>query len=272
MSTINTFLLDFITSLPDSISMETKQQVIDLWNSSKVQGQLTGACKNSNTSTMCAPAAPTTNMAAKVDNYTEQDVNSEIHSTNNHIQTQNSFLSTIDFQDNKRLVTSCIDEIQHQLTEYPAILIYGKECRQNRSIGFFSDTSKGYFYSRQLCKSKPLTDHLKLLLEKVNQRFNSNFNGILVNKYSSGNDYIGKHSDEETGLDPIGVVALSYGAVRKFRIREKSTGKQVMDIPTMPCHIIHMGGDFQKEFTHEIPVEKKVKDTRFSLTFRKHIV
>lgn len=33
-----------------------------------------------------------------------------------------------------------------------------------------------------------------------------------------------------------------------------------------------MGGNFQKEFTHEIPIEKKITDTRYSLTFRKHLV
>ena len=31
-----------------------------------------------------------------------------------------------------------------------------------------------------------------------------------------------------------------------------------------------MVGDFQKEFTHEIPVEKKVTMERYSFTFRKH--
>lgn len=136
---------------------------------------------------------------------------------------------------------------------------------------FFSDISRGYFYSRQLCESKPLTHNLKLLLDTVNQKFDSDFNGILVNKYLSGNDYISKHSDDETGLDSVGVVALSYGAIRKFRIRDKKSGEKVMDIPTLPYHLIHMGGEFQKEFTHEIPVEKKVKDVRYSFTFRKHI-
>jgi len=45
-----------------------------------------------------------------------------------------------------------------------------------------------------------------------------------------------------------------------------------MDIPTDPCKIIQMSGWFQKEFTHEIPVEKKIKSARYSLTFRKHVV
>jgi len=45
-----------------------------------------------------------------------------------------------------------------------------------------------------------------------------------------------------------------------------------MDIPTTYDSIIHMGGDFQKEFTHGIPVEKKVKGVRYSLTFRSHTI
>jgi len=32
-----------------------------------------------------------------------------------------------------------------------------------------------------------------------------------------------------------------------------------------------MQGEFQKEFTHEIPIQKKILDERISLTFRKHI-
>ena len=33
-----------------------------------------------------------------------------------------------------------------------------------------------------------------------------------------------------------------------------------------------MAGNFQKEFTHEIPIQKKVSDERISFTFRKHLV
>ena len=31
-----------------------------------------------------------------------------------------------------------------------------------------------------------------------------------------------------------------------------------------------MGGKFQEEFTHEVPIEKKITDERISFTFRKH--
>jgi hypothetical protein len=43
-----------------------------------------------------------------------------------------------------------------------------------------------------------------------------------------------------------------------------------MDIPINNLDVIHMGGNFQKEFTHEIPPTKKDVGIRYSFTFRNH--
>ena len=83
------------------------------------------------------------------------------------------------------------------------------------------------------------------------------FNGILVNKYMDGNDYISAHSDDETGLDLVGVVSISYGSERIFRIRNKATKEIICDELTTHCSILHMVGNFQKLYTHEIPIQKK---------------
>ena len=186
------------------------------------------------------------------------------------IKTDKSFLNVYSCEEYSDVIKKCIDEVKDELLVKPPIQLYGKTVYQQRSIGFFSDTSIGYYYSGQLAKSKHLQTHSAELMKIINTRFNTNYNGILVNKYDDGNNYIGDHSDDEKNLDKGGVVAISYGAVRKFRIRDKITKKIIMDIPTISNSIIHMGGDFQKEFTHGIPVEKKVKDVRYSLTFRTH--
>ena len=164
----------------------------------------------------------------------------------------------------------CLNEAIPLLDIRPAIVVYNKECRQNRNVGFFSDESKGYKYSNKLAASKPLTPSLKILLEQVNKVTKSNFNGILINQYEDGSQSIGKHSDDESGIGKNGVVAISSGSARKFRIRCKKTGKIVKDIIMDNLSVLQMGGDFQKEFTHEIPVEKKVKEGRVSFTFRYH--
>ena len=95
---------------------------------------------------------------------------------------------------------------------------------------------------------------------------------MLVNHYVSGEDYISAHSDDEKGLANGGFVAsVSWGAERTFRIRDKKTKAVVYELPTTPGTLIAMGGSFQREFTHEIPVQKKVQGERWSLTFRRHL-
>lgn len=188
-----------------------------------------------------------------------------------HISTNKSFLNTYKFE-NIDLIKDCIKNIQNKLIIHPSIIVFGRQCNQNRSIGFFSNNSIGYYYSNQCAKSQTLTPSLSKLLDTINTMFNSDFNGILVNYYENGTDYIGDHSDDEKGLSNIGVVSLSYGSVRKFRIKCKKTKKKIIDISTENSSIIHMGGDFQKEFTHGIPIEKKIKLPRWSFTFRKHLI
>ena len=187
-----------------------------------------------------------------------------------HIETPSSFLHSHPFDMYSELLMRCMEETREQLTEKPPIVVYGKPAKQPRNVGFFSDESIGYKYSRQMMPSMRMTGGLHILLQIVNEKFGASFNGILINEYMNGDDNIGAHSDDEGSLDANGVVAISLGAVRKFRIRNKLTKEKVIDIPTTPFEILHMGGDFQKEFTHEIPVEKKVKTPRYSFTFRKH--
>lgn len=173
---------------------------------------------------------------------------------------------------NKELLEKCIIDIEPQLELKPEIIIFGKKCKQQRNIGFFSDKFKGYKYSNKMMESKPLTKSISELLDIVNNELGTQFNGILVNKYMDGNDYISAHCDDETGIDLIGVISISYGAERIFRIRKKDTKQIIYDTLTTHCSILHMGGNFQKLYTHEIPIQKKIKEPRISFTFRKHNV
>ena len=172
----------------------------------------------------------------------------------------------------KELLKQCISYVEPQLEERPEIIIYGKICKQHRNVGFFSDESIGYKYSKKLMESKPLSKDMADLLVTINKMLGTQFNGILVNKYIDGNDYIGAHSDEESGLDGKGVVAISYGSERIFRIRDKNNRTIICDEPTTHCGILHMGGNFQKLYTHEIPIQKKIKESRISFSFRTHTI
>jgi alkylated DNA repair dioxygenase AlkB len=160
----------------------------------------------------------------------------------------------------------------------PKFKLYGKDATMHRNIGFFSDVSIGYKFSGQMAASKPLTPDLHDIMERVNEltreyraKGSEEYNSILVNCYLDGTKYIGAHSDDEKALAGDCVAALSFGATRKFRIREKLSKTIIQDVSLPGGSIIMMvGRNFQKLYTHEIPVEKKIKNARLSLTFRHH--
>ena len=145
------------------------------------------------------------------------------------LQTEKSALILHDLEPEMcNLIQECVELIDSELDVNPEIKVYGKVCHQHRSIGFYSDTSKGYNYSSTITPSKKMHPCLRELLIYINDKFDYNYNGILINKYSGGEDYIGKHSDDENGLDSrVGVIALSYGEIRKFRIRNKVISCQI---------------------------------------------
>jgi alkylated DNA repair dioxygenase AlkB len=180
--------------------------------------------------------------------------------------TQGSLL-VAKFQDTDKYANAMWALILH---ERPPIMVYGRQVCQPRDVNFFSNDSEGYRYSGILMPSQPLTPELREILASVNIMLNENFNGILVNCYRTGSDCIGPHSDDEKNLGKSGVVSLSFGATRKFRVRDRLTKKIVGDFALSHGCLMHMKGGFQKEFTHEIPKELKIKQPRISLTFRYH--
>jgi alkylated DNA repair dioxygenase AlkB len=184
------------------------------------------------------------------------------------IKTEKSFLEVKNYN-NENLIKECIKDIEDKLLIKPEIKIMGKICYQKRDINFFSNDIDEYKYSNKKMKSDKLSLNLNLLLNEINNLLKTDYNSILINRYNNGLDYIGAHSDDEKEIDKSSISSLSFGATRKFRIRNKKTKEIIKDISLNSLDICTMGGDFQKDYTHEIPIEKKVKDLRYSFTFRK---
>lgn len=148
--------------------------------------------------------------------------------------------------------------------------------RQHRNVAFYSNESFGYFYSNTVARAHPLTDDLSELMDFVNGATTAKFNGILINEYDSGQDYIGAHSDDEKTLSGnAGVVSLSFGDSRimKFTTKNKDDHCQLgkgRQVELLSGHLLQMIGDtFQKRFKHRIDEETK-RERRISFTFRCH--
>jgi alkylated DNA repair dioxygenase AlkB len=174
------------------------------------------------------------------------------------------------------LVGEAVLELDGSLELDPKFKMFNRECTQHRNVGFFSDVVTTYKYSGRDHRATPMTFMLQNILNQVNLLLSSDFNSILINKYKDGKDYISAHSDDEKTIDQTyGVVSISTGVSRTFRIRDKATRQIVADIPTRSDVILQMcaklpdGSSFQKKYTHEVPMEKSITEPRYSLTFRK---
>ena len=162
------------------------------------------------------------------------------------------------------------------LYEEPPIFLMGGWKKQRRDIGFFSDESKGYQYSGTFMPAFPLSSSpvIQWLLVETNKALGTNFNGVLVNRYKNGEKVIGAHSDDEKALEKSRrlVVSIAYGpGTRTFRIRNKKTKEIVLDHQHESCSLLGMEQNFQSDYTHEIPQQKRVIGERISVTFRHHL-
>ena len=180
-----------------------------------------------------------------------------------------------DLRDMKDMIKAAVDACTPLLEERPPLPdMYGKKCNMNRNVGFFAnpEQSYGYFYSKQLSVAKPPPEAAQTLIEMINERFGARMNGMLINEYIDGNNYISDHSDDEHGIDKsIGVLAISFGVERILRIKRKGVPGSVCDAPTKSCHALLMAGDdFQAKLTHGVPTSKRVTERRVSITFRVH--
>ena len=183
-------------------------------------------------------------------------------------------LRTRSFMAHKDTIAQVVRDATPKLLKRPKIVVMGSEVSQPRDVAFFSDASTGYLYSNRIMEAQPLSDAMRELLQVLNAEYGVPFNGFLINCYRDGKDSVGAHGDKEDGLDTAaGVVILSWGVSRKFRLRHNKHGTPlIMDVPTKHGHALQMhGASFQKVLKHEIPKELKVYGERVSITARRHL-
>jgi alkylated DNA repair dioxygenase AlkB len=181
----------------------------------------------------------------------------------------------------KELLKKAVAECEANLERNPPILVFNKLARQHRSVGFFSAAKTfGYFYSNSCALSQSPGPAIQALLVYVNERLGARYNGVLVNKYEDGLDYISDHSDAESGLDKsAGVAIISHGGARtmNFKLRkdappnsQKFAGGGYKQETKHNSIVVMEGPGFQRTFTHGIAQQKDRNQPRVSFTFRVH--
>ena len=148
----------------------------------------------------------------------------------------------------------------------PEVKMYGKIFKPLRQV---STMGKPYNYNgNNHRKETKIPINVKIVMDKVNEISNKNYNTCIANYYPSGEAYICMHDDGEKSSDSIATV--SFGATRKFIIQNKeNNNKHIMELQDHSVLLME-GKTFQEKWKHGINKEKKVKEPRISLTFRQY--
>ncbi|KAK9054991.1 hypothetical protein SSX86_026070 [Deinandra increscens subsp. villosa] len=171
----------------------------------------------------------------------------------------------------------------------PTIHVFGKPFLQPRDVCYIASKGlKELSYSGYKPDSYSWDDYppLKEILEEVHKAFpGSHFNSLLINRYNSGNDYVGWHADDEKLYGPTPEIAsVSLGCERDFFLKKKSQGEVVGERPNKRAKtnsvekhtfnlkhgsLLLMRGNTQRDWLHSVPKRAKAESARINLTFRR---
>ena len=153
--------------------------------------------------------------------------------------------------------------------ERGAITLYGKKIPVPREEALFGDDLR-YEYRGALLKAEPWPDFLREARDRIQARCGLRFNFAVGNRYVTGKDSIGWHSDSfpQIGARPA-VASLSLGSTRRFKLRHKATG-EVVDYELESGSLLIMLPGCQEDWEHAVLKTSRPVGERINWTFRPH--
>ena len=146
----------------------------------------------------------------------------------------------------------------------------GKVIPVPRDEVMYGDCAFSYSYSGVKLAAKPWPEWLSELKSRIEDETAYRFAVGIGNKYTSGKDFIGWHSDDKEGIPPRSAIAsLTLGSRRKFKLRHKASGK-TFDYELKSGTLLIMLPGCQEEWVHSVPKTAKNVGTRINWTFRQH--
>jgi alkylated DNA repair dioxygenase AlkB len=151
-----------------------------------------------------------------------------------------------------------------------SIKIYGKPTPLPRLTAWYGDPGARYVYSGIVNDPIPWSTALAEVKSAVDSVSGVAFNGVLLNRYRTGKDSMGWHSDDEKEFGPNPVIAsVSFGGTRNFQFRHKRRKELKASIELTHGSLLIMRGGTQENWQHQIPKTAKPVRERLNLTFRR---
>jgi alkylated DNA repair dioxygenase AlkB len=180
-----------------------------------------------------------------------------------------SAVFTPDFLDPASAVQMFSDIESTTPWESVELTVFGRKVNEPRLSAWMNTEGRPYVYSGTARIAHAFTPALESLRELVEQHSGHSFNSALVNLYRSGDDALGWHADDEpeNGREPV-IASVSFGAVRRFDLRHRET-KETVKVDLTSGSLLLMSGATQHRWVHQVPRQRKVREPRINVTFRR---
>lgn len=139
--------------------------------------------------------------------------------------------------------------------------LYGRSITVPRQVAWCGDRGVEYRYSGCSHIAQGWLPELQTLAAELGELLQLPFNFALLNRYRSGQDYMGWHADNEAGVSGC-IASISLGASRGFLLRTAGDRRS-------RCLQLDHGSllVFAPEVRHCLP-KRKSSSERFNITFR----
>jgi alkylated DNA repair dioxygenase AlkB len=147
--------------------------------------------------------------------------------------------------------------------------IYGRSVDLPRLTAWYGDEGTGYRYSGIDNDPLPWTPALLTVKRAIEPVCGVTFNAVLLNRYRTGQDSVGWHSDNEEvfGENPV-IGSVSFGGTRTFQFRHMKKKDLKRNVELTHGSLLVMQGATQHNWMHQIPKTAKDVPERLNLTFR----
>lgn len=165
------------------------------------------------------------------------------------------------------LMAGLLDQVPWEVHR---IRLFGREVASPRLSCWIGDAGAAYRYSGTRFQPRPWLPALAALRGRLESELGQPFNSVLANRYRSGADAMGWHSDDEPELGPEPLIAsVSLGATRRFVLRHRRDPALRLEVELAPGSLLLMGGPTQRHWKHALPRTARPVGERINLTFRR---
>ncbi|WP_161963948.1 alpha-ketoglutarate-dependent dioxygenase AlkB family protein [Xanthomonas arboricola] len=164
------------------------------------------------------------------------------------------------------LMQALLEQVQWEVHR---IRMFGRVVDSPRLSSWIGDADASYRYSGTQFAPQPWLEALQPVRARLQDETGCPFNSVLVNRYRSGADAMGWHSDDEPelGAQPV-IASLSLGAARRFAFKHRDDAALKQTLELGHGDLLLMAGDTQQHYKHALPRTARPVGERINLTFR----